>query len=1061
VLISIPGNHDLARPDSKLATVRLLTKWNQNPEIHQELWNENESEYRNIITNAFSNYVTWVNECPFTTKVKLQAGILPGDFSLSVDVNGFRIGVVGLNTAFLQLTSGNYENRLAWDSRQLEAVCSGNAARWAESHHFCFLMTHHPTNWLDKESLEKQLAEIAPAGRFLLHFYGHMHELRQLKLAVDAGPVVRLEQGKALFGLREFGEEKKGERLHGYSIGTIYEEQTGSEKALLRHWPRTAQFHSVNGWKIIPDHTSSLENDEGTVAESVALRAIKNLDVVTPYILRGDRNTDPHSNKLLQAETKPIEWPRDDPGLRPYCDAIAAEHRHIRFVEIPQLQDISDVELDSLYITPMFSDSEINPDLPPRRWPPRFAAIKALEQHKHITLLGDPGSGKSTLVSCLSWQLCRPKPTKENEWVKTFGGCVPLTMILRELRLKSDITWESLLEAFLEHRIGKLLQNRVTIEALLRAGRGIILLDGIDEIANLTIRRKLRDAVQTGMATYPQSRWIFTSRIVGYDRVAFHIKTEKVSTSTKTDVEVVQHAGRIKRQRTVLAQVLYMAPFDDEQIRDFSLKWYTQHEKAKENIENTANNFVNAIRENEGTQHLARIAYLLTLMALIHHKNLKLPHGRTDLYQRIATAYLESIDLRRQLDQLPYSLAQKKLWLAEVGFRMQLRRQSPTASRNQSEILASKAEVELWLRNAMADSGARNSKMEAEDLLNYFARRSGLLLPRGEGKFAFMHLSLQEYFAACFLLPRLAQSRFATGKQKIRISDRQLRTWAKSEAWCETFVLLFELLAEKSVAETEGFLHYLFGGRLNSGFFPQGAPSIDLLAQLATDPFVLISAETRRKLRQQCWRWVLARFPEARIPSKAVQSLLRDSGGSLERAWKESSISRADLQRITKLSFNGCSSLSDLSALSDLKKLNTLDLSYCTGIRNIDSIASLGSLRYLILQGCSNLQSIEPLRNATGLRTLVLSQALDLAPLSKLPLLTDLHLHYVTSQIDLAPLVNHRHLRHVCLGPLRQPQDIKRILIKIPPEFDKNPDTIPSPGVKRIVFQSRREFSKP
>lgn len=1059
LLLTVPGNHDLQRPDPKRPAVRLLTKWNDNPDIHDEFWMDTGSEYRKIIDEALANYQRWLDDCPLIDRVGLQHGILPGDFSVSLEVNEIRLGVVGINTGFLQLAPGQFEGRLAWDQRQLQAVCQGDASAWIGAHDVSILMTHHGPTWLNPKCLN-EIAEVSPAGRFLMHFFGHMHVAEFRREAMGGGPTRRLCQGNALFGLEKFGEEQKGTRQHGYSIVTLRLDEE-NRRAHLRFWPRSARRHAVNGWEMVPDHdVFSLEGDGGTQPEEIELREVKNSTLLnTQRLIQINREGNDRATQATSLGTgiDHIYWPYDDPTLRPYCDAICRAHSHIRFVEIPKLQDTPDVELDNLYVNPMFTNQEIDPDAPPTGWPQRLSPIEAMRQHRHIALLGDPGAGKSTLVSCLSWQLCRPTAAKESEWTKELRGCVPLPMILRELHLKADITWEGLLDAFLEHRIGSLLQTREKIETLLRDGRAIVLLDGVDEIGNLAVRRKLKDAVHTGIATYPQSRWIVTSRIVGYDRVPFHVKIEKVPSGSATDAEVVEHSKRTKRVRTVMANLLYLAPFDDYQIKNFSLNWYAQHEKNNDIIQNNASDFVSAIQENEGTQRLARIPYLLTLMALIHHKNLKLPHGRTDLYERIATAYLESIDLRRQLDQLPYSLAQKKRWLADIAYRMQLRRENTRRRFGQGEILANKSEVQMWLRNAMAESGARNTKDESEDLLDYFARRSGLLLQRGEGKFAFMHLSLQEYFAACFLEPRLAASRFLSKKQKVAISDKQLRAWVNSEAWCETFVLLFELLAEKSVSETEGFLHHLFGERLNNASIQKQSTSIDLLAQLATDPFVLLTAETRRKIRQRCWRWAfsgarLDTFPH-RFSNKALKTLLRESGGDLERAWVEASISPAELRKVEILNFTGCNSLSDLKPLCALTRLKRLVLGDCTGITDLTPLSRINTLEHLGLQGCSGISTLEAIPDIKQLKMLVLGSPLDLSPLSRVASLRDLHLHYDHQEIDLTPLVGLRHLQYLCTAPMMR-RDREGWRISISSEFEENPGKIRSPAVRRL-------FSRP
>ncbi|HEY1525872.1 MAG TPA: hypothetical protein VGH51_06500 [Candidatus Angelobacter sp.] len=745
-------------------------------------------------------------------------------------------------------------------------------------------------------------------------------------------------------------------------------------------------------------------------------------------------------------------WPHTQPEFTKFCDAVSSAHNHIRFVEIPFLKDMSDVELDNLYVEPRFSAQEIHPDTPLFRWPSCFQPIDAIRQSSRLVLLGDPGSGKSTLVSCLAWQLCRQHPNLSSPWAKHFGGLLPLPMILRELHLKADLTWEGLLDAFLEHRIGRLLGTRKHIEALLKEGRAIILLDGLDEVGNLSIRRKLRDAVHAGMSAYPLSSWLLTSRVVGYEQVPFHIKIETVSARSNASAEVVGHTNRTKKLRTSMAGLNYMAPFNDQQIRTFAVNWYTQHEKDEGMVQTKAQDFINAIRENEGTQRLGRIPYLLTLMSLIHHKNATLPHGRTELYERIATAYLESIDLRRQLNQLPYSLAQKKRWLAAVAYRMQLRRSVKGTQSPRGDILVARSQVQQWLRAAMSDSGAKDSRTESDVLLTYFAQRSGLLLPRAEGKFAFMHLSLQEYFAACFLEPRLTASRFGSDNKRLEPSNEQLRSWANSEIWTETFVLLFELLSEKSVDETEALLDYLFSGRLKQDKTGTALSAAGLLAELATDPFVLLSAETRRLIRQQCWRWVFSQreaSPSRRYYSpnsnKVIRTLLREHDGDLRKSWLASSIGMTELRRLKHLNLSGCLTLADLAPLSNLSKLKSLNLQGCTSVTNLRPLKGLGNLEALLLDGCSKINNLEPLGEMNKLEFLIIGAPCNFAPLANMKSLKSIHLHFQDekAEVDFSPIANLPQLTLVCVpGPLRLASNGREIL-----------QSGTSPGVRRLVKQ--------
>ena len=480
---------------------------------------------------------------------------------------------------------------------------------------------------------------------------------------------------------------------------------------------------------------------------------------------------------------------------------------------------------------------------------------------------------------------------------------------------------------------------------------------------------------------------------------------------------------------------------------------------------------VNAIKDNEGTQRLARIPYLLTLMALIHHKNAKLPHGRTELYGRIAAAYLESIDFRRALNQLPYSLEQKKRWLAEVAYRMQLRRTSDSKSeQGQREILASAEEVHEWLAKAMSESGAENAEREAATLLDYFARRSGLLLPRGEGQFAFMHLSLQEYFAACYLEPRLTASRFSPVQKNVEPTDEELHAWANNSNWVETFILLFELLAAKPPQESESLLEHLFGGRFENDEDTLQSTAVQLLAEISIDHYVTISAEARKRMRQRCWRWVFAIPPWSEFNKRflfdsefrqrnitmlgfrytpAVRTLLLEYGGDLTKAWRAAGISAAELKNnVRTLNLSECINLIDLKPLTMLSNLRDLDITGCTSVTDLEPLAEITNLQALSLSNRAYIGYLDPLSRLNNLMVLGINNfdeadhaddEVDLSPLRELRNLVELHLHGF-SGVDLTLLSDLPKLKIVCAGRAEKvvvPPKLRRQLLKDNP-FNQN-----------------------
>jgi predicted MPP superfamily phosphohydrolase len=269
-LLTVPGNHDLRRPDARRATVKVLKQWREEPEIRASFWEEAKSEYRAVVDEAFDFYQTWEKENPFRA-IPVQRGLLPGDFCLSFEKEGWRVGIVGLNTTFLQLDGGPYEGKLALHPAQLAAFHGDRYATWFKEHHICLLLTHQPPEWLTPEARDEYTAHIAPPGRFLAHLCGHLHVDWSEDIAIGGAHRPRLIRGASLFGLESFGEgEKQTQREHGYGVLKFKLEPAG---ATWRRWPRYGVKTRGGYWKMARNEQAeqNLEDDGGTTAEAVEL----------------------------------------------------------------------------------------------------------------------------------------------------------------------------------------------------------------------------------------------------------------------------------------------------------------------------------------------------------------------------------------------------------------------------------------------------------------------------------------------------------------------------------------------------------------------------------------------------------------------------------------------------------------------------------------------------------------------------------------------------------------------------------------------------------------------
>ena len=743
----------------------------------------------------------------------------------------------------------------------------------------------------------------------------------------------------------------------------------------------------------------------------------------------------PDRNRFIDPHRVPI--------LEGYLRNVVQWHGYIQFVSVTSVRENPDVPIAQLYVEPYLATQWVSPDTPEGGWPETKILTKAAIDHPRLVVLGDPGSGKSTLVSWLSWQLARHK---DSPWVPELDGLVPLPMVLRELDVRPGITWDGLLDSFLRHVMAKpLVEDRKSLEQVLASGQAYVLLDGLDELGSLEARRSLRDAVFDGMERHPACRWLLTSRIVGYDEAAFHRTEVKVSDvadwpwEEEWEWEMHRHPlgpnfwhpwNKFRRPLSVqytiqqaVAHLAYVAPFNDEQIRRYAHNWFAQRDLVSERAAAHGEDFIRAIYGNETVIRLARTPYILALMALIYRVKAKLPHGRALLYQQISEAYLQTIDEYRRLRELGYPLAQKRRWLARTGFEMQVRRSRPQQEPLQvpegdAETLASEMELVGWIAEAMGESGYGRDELAAKEFVDYIARRSGLLLPRGPGQFAFAHLSFQEYFAACYLAEQLRSPFWPrTGRTPDARIHQGLRSFADDVLWRETLIFLFEIVADEP-GWSEAVADAIFGTEFKE--LAERWDATVLLATLSVDPHSGFSKAMRDRAMEQCWRAELENQCSLDLHAwafwvpKVAVVLLSALPGELPGVWgafeaasgggtKHLTLSGAcvtdptPLEKLTNLEWLDLSgtfvsdptplkklaylevlnlsstSVSDFMSLTELKKLNTLD-ARGTPISNRDlmHLKKLTHLRALHVGG-THVNDLTALENLTSLTKLGLA----------------------------------------------------------------------------------------
>lgn len=265
VILSIPGNHDVDQRSHR-AEIAEEELFRSNDRIRDRFFTDNGDHLRTHVRRALQKWTSWSGPQVKQKQVtQYTAGALPGDFVATVAVGDLKVGVVGLNTTFLQLTGGEARGQLTVDARQLQN-CWGSPGKWAAAHHITVLLTHHPPEWLDKRGQDQLRDEIAPPGRFTLHLFGHQHE-GDFTVRRPPGGGDRCELlGRSLFGL-ESRDKDQVQREHGFMAGMIQ----FVDGPKVRLWPRRAVRAAGGGWSFDSEGLST-QPDGGTRAEPVAAR---------------------------------------------------------------------------------------------------------------------------------------------------------------------------------------------------------------------------------------------------------------------------------------------------------------------------------------------------------------------------------------------------------------------------------------------------------------------------------------------------------------------------------------------------------------------------------------------------------------------------------------------------------------------------------------------------------------------------------------------------------------------------------------------------------------------
>ena len=511
-------------------------------------------------------------------------------------------------------------------------------------------------------------------------------------------------------------------------------------------------------YKALEEEKLKLEaqlEGSGAIAQGLGAKAVGQDGVLIEGDINGNLLIGAKIEKLEviieNAKKKSLPFPE---ALAKYLTNIIANHQSLRLQGIRAGSQPLSVALEKVYVSLSAMDKHMGRNASKRgdsfeRELGYLSIAATLQRYPRLVIIGDPGCGKTTLISYLGLTYARTM-ADDKDWVKERLGLqepnhLPILLPLRDFahHLKEKypkpgkdgpaILLDYLREFYEAQQIplpedffSKHLENE----------KAVLLLDGMDEVAEVSLRQRVARVIETFANRYNECRYVVTSREVGYEgaaRIGAEFGLAKVRDFTPQEVR------QFVRDWTRVVEATLVGSDAEEILRK------ADEQSAK---------LIQAIDDNPRVADLAVNPLLLTVVALVHRYRAQLPERRSELYEEAVEVLLGHWDAAKGMETelvLPGGRlldgGDRRSLLEPVAFWLHEKRKRELDRDDLRKILMPRFTAMM--------GGEKDGAMKALDaFLHLINERSGLLVERGVGVYGFAHLTFQEYLAARVLTER-------------------------------------------------------------------------------------------------------------------------------------------------------------------------------------------------------------------------------------------------------------------------------------------------------------------
>ncbi|MFF4041113.1 NACHT domain-containing protein [Streptomyces sp. NPDC001816] len=403
-----------------------------------------------------------------------------------------------------------------------------------------------------------------------------------------------------------------------------------------------------------------------------------------------------------------------------YLDYVAARHAQLTVVGL----DLSRPEracwpLDAAYLSLELSGQNEDWERGPE---PLAAAIlvcraeQALAGHRRILLKGLAGSGKTTLLQWLAVSTARGSlPPELSQYHGHIPFVLPLRTLVRQGRLPQPHEFLTAVDAPIAHG-----QPAEWADRILAAGRGLILVDGVDEVPQEQ-RQAAREWLTSLVAAYRSAAFVVTTRPSAVpEGWLAGLGFGELTVRPMGGADTSRFVGRwFSAARTT-------ASFDTERVL----------------LDGLEESLLATLRAQRDLAQLSTTPLLCALICALHRdRRGHLPHSRMELYEAALSMLMVRRDRERSITdpegirlgehQTLHLLQHLAYWLIR---NQQTEMSYATARKLVTDLLPAMP--------ALTDQGG------PDDVLTHLIARSGLLRQPTADTVDFVHRTFQDYLGA-------------------------------------------------------------------------------------------------------------------------------------------------------------------------------------------------------------------------------------------------------------------------------------------------------------------------